>query len=114
MGLKLCDNVYDKNTEMSEFRISLAEIYEDLGKFKEALEQYKKIEEKSYLKPESIAGIARISEINGNMDEAIDHYTKLHSHYVNTYWGHFASERLAVLGVKPKEKKDYVPDIQVK
>lgn len=105
-------NEYKKSKIISECRLSLAVVYEDLGKNDKAFEQYDKIEENDYLRAEAMAGMARISEMTGKTDKAVDIYTRLQSHYVNTYWGKFADERLIGLGIKPRKIKEYEPEVK--
>jgi tetratricopeptide (TPR) repeat protein len=102
-----------KNKIVSEVRIALASIYEDMNKYDMALEQYNIIEDNEYLKPEALTAVARIYELTVRNQQAIDTYTKIQSHYVNTYWGNFAKQRLAALGAA-KESDELFPELDLK
>jgi outer membrane protein assembly factor BamD (BamD/ComL family) len=108
-----CISDHPKSKIISETRISLASVYEEAEQYMKAIQQYSGIPENDYLRPEALMGIARLHEIQGNTQEAIKAYTSLQSHYVNTYWGNFASKRLALLGVKMPKTKEFVPEIGI-
>lgn len=95
-----CINSSKRNKIISEVRLSLAMVFEDMKKYDQALEQYNMIGDNEHLNPEALTGAARIYEIMGKQGEAVDVYTKIQAHYVNTYWGNFAKLRLQALGVK--------------
>ncbi|MFC2061821.1 tol-pal system YbgF family protein [Elusimicrobiota bacterium] len=105
---------YKKSNIIMELRLSLGIVYEDLGEMDKALDQYGRIEDNHYLKPEAFAGMARVYESQNKIKEAINEYTKLQSHYVNTYWGNVATQRLAALGVGSEENKGYIPEIDIR
>ncbi|MGM0441301.1 MAG: tetratricopeptide repeat protein [Elusimicrobiota bacterium] len=105
---------YPESKIISEIIISLASAYEQLDSPKEALKQFTKIPEDSYLKPEGLAGEARIYELTEEENSAVEIYNRLQRNYSNTYWGEFASKRLKALGAAPEESEEFQPDIQLK
>ncbi len=111
--LKKCIAQSGKNKIVSEARMALAAVYEDMEKFDEAINQYSMIKDSDYLKPEAFMGIARIYELMRKDEEAVEIYTKIQSHYINTYWGNFAEDRLIAFGVKSKEKDEFTPELSL-
>ena len=111
-SLTKCIDEHPKSTIISLARLSLAAVHEELGNYEQALSQYGFIEDNDYLKPESLAGIARIYENTGKREEALDIYKRMQSHYINTFWGNFAENRLIAFGVKPVESDSRVEDIK--
>ncbi|MFC2091534.1 tol-pal system YbgF family protein [Elusimicrobiota bacterium] len=104
---------YKNNSIIDQVKLSLAFLYEDTQRYDEAIGYFQKIDDGHFLKPEALTGIARINEINQNIDEAIDIYTKLQSHYVNSYWAQFAEKRLNALGIRPKQIEDDLNRLQL-
>ncbi len=111
--LKKCISEFKKNKIVSEGRLSLAAVYEDMEKYEEALTQYEAIKDNEYLKPEALTGAARLYELMGKKEDAVNTYNKIQSHYINTYWGNFAKSRLSALGVKPKQSEEFSPEINL-
>lgn len=111
--LKNCLRKYKKSKIVSQVRITLGAVFEDKGEYEEALKIYSLIPDDEYLKPEALSGMARIYEIIDKKSEAVEIYTKLQSHYVNTYWGNYAKERLESFGMKLSEKKDQSLNFEV-
>lgn len=95
---------HPKSKIVSQIRFALAFIYEEMEKYEEALKEYAAIPDNDYLKPESLIAEARINELQGRTQEAIRLYTRIQSHYANTFWGNFASSRLSSLGILPVQR----------
>lgn len=112
-ALKKCINEFKRNKILLEVRLSLAMVFEDMKKYDQAVAQYNMVDDNEYVKPEALTGAARMYEIMGKREEAMDAYTKLQAHYVNTYWGNFAKDRLSALGVKPKLSEEFLPEIDL-
>jgi len=96
---------------LPQIKITLGAVYEEINDYDKALEQYKQIDENHYLKSEALTSAARIYEVTGKTQKAIETYTKINAHYPNTFWGNFASERLSALGIRQPEEKEYQPQL---
>ncbi len=86
---------------ISQIRFAMAFIYEEQGNYEKALIEYAAIPDNDYLKAEALTAEARINELQGRTQEAINLYTRIQSHYINTFWGDFATSRLSALGIIP-------------
>lgn len=78
-------------------RLKMALIYEQMGKYKEAKDNYKIIREKyaqSSIAPEALLGEARCQEALGNKGEAIKIYQNLVSRYPLSYQAKVAEAKL--------------------
>ncbi len=88
-----------RKSEVSEHIIvSNAKVYENIGRYKDALEQYNRITQGHYLYPEAQLGMASVYEIVGEEDKAANIYRALNLNYPHYFWGEIAYLRLEALG----------------
>ena len=111
-SLAKCITEHPKSKIISLARLSLAAVHEEIGNTEAALSEYNLIDDNNYLKPEALAGMARIYESTGKTEEALNVYKRMQSHYINTFWGNFAENRLIAFGVKPVESDTVIEDIR--
>ncbi|MDD5687563.1 MAG: tetratricopeptide repeat protein [Elusimicrobia bacterium] len=79
---------------------SIANSYENSGKYQEAINSYKQLTEEysaHYLVPESQIGMARCYETMGDIQSAISYYQTVGSLHPNTAYKNISDERLKVL-----------------
>ncbi len=105
---------FSQSNIFDEILVSLASSYEQNQNFEEARDVYTQVSEDSYLKPEALAGEARIYELIDETDRAVEIYNRLQSRYQNTYWGETAAKRLYILGEVQEEVQEFQPDIQLR
>ncbi|MEA3506882.1 MAG: DUF2989 domain-containing protein [Elusimicrobiota bacterium] len=105
---------YSKSKIKPEMLVMLGSAYENLQRYDMAEASYIRIKEESYLYPEALSGMARIKYEQENIQEAINLYTRVASHFTGTYWGDKAKEILAHLGVKPQVEPEDIPALNLR